>query len=56
MNEALIKRCEERIAKIRKDKDEGVYAKQYVQDVTELMNALESAEETLRSLRANADG
>jgi hypothetical protein len=40
MNEEILARCEKRLTAIRESKDEGVYAKFYVQDVNELIEII----------------
>jgi hypothetical protein len=44
MNEALRKRCEARLKTILENKDEGVYAKAYAEDVALLLYYIEDLE------------
>lgn len=52
---ATLVRVRERLAKIEKDADKGVYAKHYVEDCTHLIAMLEQERERNRSLSNTLD-
>lgn len=48
--EEVIARCEKRLAEIDKNKDDGVYAKRYKEDVPALIKEIHELKETVGNL------